>query len=284
MTTLREIPALERSIRLVGTLATAAEAVGVTELADRIGIPKGVAHRYLSALEEAGWVESDGGRYRLGPELLGILSRSLRTRSLLGTAEPVLREVWREARETVTLSAYAALHRTYLWQLECPEEIHSHVEVEHSLPLHVGATGRDILSRLDGADHVEYRAAHPEFPWGEIERTLGQVRRLGYSVSEEERLPGVLSIAAPVTSAGGAVRSACSVRRSASADARRRFVRRRTAFLRHLAAEEGSLAGTAGLDRFLSGARDRRLSCGSARNRTERDPGRCGGHPRRQRA
>lgn len=211
MTKLREIPALERSIRLIGTLSRASEAVGVTELADRLDIPKGVAHRYLSALEEAGWVEGDGGRYRLGPEILGILSQSLRTRSLLGTAEPILRELWRDARETVTLSAYAALRRTYLWQLECPEEIHYRVEVGHSLPLHVGATGRAILSRLDVGEHTEYRAAHPEISWGEIERTLDQVRRLGYSVSEEERLPGVLSIAAPVTSVGPAVCGAISL-------------------------------------------------------------------------
>ena len=53
-----------------------AGSVGVTELADSVGLSKGVVYNHLGTLSELGYVQKEDGRYRPSLHLLSLGSRT----------------------------------------------------------------------------------------------------------------------------------------------------------------------------------------------------------------
>ena len=65
---------------------------GVTEIAERVGLPKSTVSRMLSTLEELGAVEqvSTGGNYRVGFAMIELGAAARPGRSLVTTVRPHL--------------------------------------------------------------------------------------------------------------------------------------------------------------------------------------------------
>src|SRR5437763_9502503 len=66
------VQSVQRAVRILQHLAAAGPGLGVTDLAERIGIAKPTAHALLRTLEAEGLVIHDrqSGKYALGPGLL----------------------------------------------------------------------------------------------------------------------------------------------------------------------------------------------------------------------
>ena len=66
------IQSVDRSIRILKTLAAGPGRLGVSELSERLGLAKGTVHGLLRTLQAHGLVEqhADSDKYQLGPELL----------------------------------------------------------------------------------------------------------------------------------------------------------------------------------------------------------------------
>ena len=66
--------------------------IGVTEVADRVDLPKSTAARMLASLAREGAVEQVPGdtRYRLGPRIESLATGLVATRSLVAIARPHL--------------------------------------------------------------------------------------------------------------------------------------------------------------------------------------------------
>ncbi|WP_078960244.1 IclR family transcriptional regulator [Streptomyces sp. NRRL WC-3618] len=78
------VQSVQRAARILHELATAGPRLGVTDLADRIGVSRPTAHALLRTLEAEGLVrqEKETSKYLLGPALLRLGNSFLETQEL----------------------------------------------------------------------------------------------------------------------------------------------------------------------------------------------------------
>ena len=112
--------------RAFGVLrALAAGPAGVTDIADRVGLPKSTVSRMLSTLEELGAVEqvSVGGEYRIGWAMIELAAAARPGRSLISLARPHLVELARVTGEAAGISIPDGTDMLYLDQLTPNSEL-----------------------------------------------------------------------------------------------------------------------------------------------------------------
>jgi DNA-binding IclR family transcriptional regulator len=186
--------------------------LGVSEIARRLGIDKSSVHRFLMALKNKGFVVDNPRtrRYGLGFRALE-LGRALTLQmNLEQQALPFLRELRDALGETTGLSVRVGSRRVHILQVESQHEIRRSILIGSQLPLHVGANGKVLLAALPAEEREAILAASiAEGPpmstdaADVLRRELQETARLGYSITEGERVPASRSMAAPVWTGRG---------------------------------------------------------------------------------
>ncbi|MRJ77996.1 helix-turn-helix domain-containing protein [Aeromicrobium sp. SMF47] len=185
--------------------------LGVSQIARDLGLSKAVVHRILQSLASRSLVQVVPGdvRYALGPTAVGLGTKAWSQLDVRSLAAPTLRGLRDLTRETATLSVLVGNRRIYLDQYESPQEVKMVVEIGPQFPLHSGASSRSILAFLPPAfiDEViaELVDVRPTTDVEEYRQGLDLVRTQGYATSNNERMTGAASIAAPFFDASGNV-------------------------------------------------------------------------------
>jgi DNA-binding IclR family transcriptional regulator len=206
------IQSVDRAARILKALAAGSPRLGVSELADRLGMAKTTVHGLLRTLERQDLVEQDSetGKYRLGPELLQLGNafldhHELRARSLVW-ADTLANRVGEAVRVGVLYGrSVLVVHHVFR-----PDGSVQILEVGATLPWHASALGkahaahlsadrrRTLLSgplpRLTGRTIVEAHA---------LAVALDQVAAAGYATEDEEAVIGEGEVAAAVFDHGG---------------------------------------------------------------------------------
>ena len=114
--------------------------LGVTEIANRVGLHKSTVSRILSTFEQEGLVERDPDtrRFRLGLGLIAVAGPLLAELEERRVAYPVLRELTERTGETSALMMWEGNESI------CVEQIASRHQIKHTAPL--GARYNDALS------------------------------------------------------------------------------------------------------------------------------------------
>jgi IclR family KDG regulon transcriptional repressor len=213
---LSEIQSLARGLKIMELMAASAEGVGVTELADQLGIDKSSVSRLVQTLANYGFAEQDSTsrRYRLGPQVVR-LSRSLLTRMpLRDEAKPFLRELVDRTGECAHLAILAQDQALYIDQVESPASLRVTTGVGTLAPLHCTALGKCLLAF---GNHLALPDDLPRFTprtitdLDTLRAHLEQTRRQGYAVDDEEYDYGVRCVAAPVRDYRGKVIGAIGI-------------------------------------------------------------------------
>ncbi len=211
----------ERIVRVLKAFADSGSALGVSELARRLDLPKSVVHRTLTSLVGTGFLQKEeaSGRYRLGPEAIGLGLAALGRVDLVEIALPHMEVLRSRTGETVTLSVRVGNARVYVAQLVSPQDVKMTVEIGRRWPLYAGASGRAMLAMLSPAD-LEQHFATVELvaltertivaPDG-LRASLAAVRAQGCAVSLGERDPWAGAVAAAVITPAQGVLGAVSV-------------------------------------------------------------------------
>jgi IclR family acetate operon transcriptional repressor len=114
--------------------------LGVTEIANRVGLHKSTVSRILATFEQEHLVERDAEtrRFRLGLGLIAVAGPLLAELEERRVAYPVLRELSEQTGETSALMVWSGDESI------CVEQIASHHQIKHTTPL--GARYNDALS------------------------------------------------------------------------------------------------------------------------------------------
>lgn len=194
---------LERAIDVLEVLDSARGPLRLTEIARRAQLPVATTQRILAALESRDRVEHDSYGYRPGIGLTFGAHAYTVTNPLIRAARPVLIELASLTGLTVTLFREHRGQRVVLSRAGIVRNFGYELNVGSRLPLHVGA-GKAILAQKSDdevrelLDATREEVASPAVPLPDVEALLadlGEVRVRGYSVSREEREPGVASVA-----------------------------------------------------------------------------------------
>lgn len=185
-------------------------ALGVTEIASSLGLPKVTVHRILRSLCGRGIMQMDpeSNRYALGPGCLMLGMSYLHALDIRTLALPELRNLTNVTRETATLSLRVGDTRVYVEQTTPPREVIMSVALGVPYPLHAGASSRAFLSFLPDEEIEAYAARTGKKLAAVTERTITDVDKLkaearevrarGYTISAGERKSGAAAVAAPI--------------------------------------------------------------------------------------
>lgn len=216
------VQSIERAFAVLRSLAPGP--AGVTEISERVALPKSTVSRLLSTLESLGAVEqvSLGGRYRVGWTMIDLAAAARPGRSLVSMARPQLAELSRLTGESVGLSIPDGTEMLYLDQINPDEELQVRDWTGSRIPMHAVPSGQVVLAhdealtaQVTGAPMVAF-TAHTITSATALRRRLAEIRRVGWALAEEEFADGLSSIAAPVRSAAGRVVAALHVYGSAT--------------------------------------------------------------------
>ncbi|MFK4099307.1 IclR family transcriptional regulator [Streptomyces sp. NPDC019531] len=199
--------------------------VSGTAVAERLGVARSTAYRYLQSLVAGRFLEeAPGGGFRLGLRVLEIARLARRSYGLSEVAQPSMEALAEEVHETVLLTRRTGDLVVCVDRAESTRAVRISYERGSALPINAGASALVLLawspddearSLLQAAELRRFTPATLTDVDALMER-LGRIRRLGYSVTRGELDPDVVGIAAPIRDENKQVVAAVSVAALAS--------------------------------------------------------------------
>jgi DNA-binding IclR family transcriptional regulator len=212
------VQSIERAFAVLGALADGP--VGVTEVADRVALPKSTVARLLGSLQREGVVEQvpGGTRYRLGARIASLAAGVASTSSLVALARPHLVELASALGETAGLSVPDGFQVHYIDQVDTTHQVQIRDWTGTHVPMHAVSSGLVMLAAMPDAE-LERFLERPLERFTDRTMTdstalrdrLAHIRTDGYAWVHEEFAEGLNSVAAPVTDRAGDVVAAVHV-------------------------------------------------------------------------
>lgn len=206
------VQSIERAFAVLSALADGP--IGVTEVAERVDLPKSTAARMLASLTREGVVEQVPGdtRYRLGGRIVSLAAGVVPARSLVAVGHPILVELASAAGEAAGLSVAdgAAVH--YIDQVDTAHQVQVRDWTGTRVPMHAVSSGQVFLAHMNDAAIERYLAlprvaftARTMTDSGALRDRLRRVQLDGFAWVREEFAEGLNSVAAPVAGEGGEI-------------------------------------------------------------------------------
>ena len=214
------IQSVQRAAQILGVLGSGTPRLGVTEIAERLGLAKPTVHGLLRTLEANELVAQDPetGKYSLGPGVLQLSNAYLDGSELRARSLPWAESLAQRAEEAVWVATLSGSRVIVLHHVFRPDNTVQVLEVGAGIPWHACALGHAIVAFLAPAETARLMAAERAPLTGRtrtdraaLTRALAQVRRTGFAIENQEATVGDAGIAAPVINRIGAVAGAIGV-------------------------------------------------------------------------
>jgi DNA-binding IclR family transcriptional regulator len=197
---------VDRAALILKALASGPRRLGVSELADRLGLPRPTVHGLLQALQAHGFVEQDreSDKYQLGAGLLHLGNSYLDLNELRGRS---IVHAARLAARTGAAVRVGVLHGRFVIVVHHvfrPDATFSVLEVGAQLPVHASALGKAVLAWAPDAVLADLLAEAPArltrktLAPAALRRDLATVRTRGLARERDEAVLGESSLAAPI--------------------------------------------------------------------------------------
>lgn len=200
---------LSRGLAILDLLGIEDAGHTLREIADRIGISKTSTHRYVSQLCDQGYLARSprSGLYRLGVRTLALAQAVVEHSELVQVVKPLVDEA--AARHGLHVDVgILANDAIYLIYRRDSQDTRAFRSFSYASALHYLAAGKaamahlepealqDLVGRLDLVGKTERTITDAETLLAE----LALVREIGYARNNEESLPGLIAIGAPLFS------------------------------------------------------------------------------------
>ena len=215
------IQAIERAVSILNAFSPEDPELGVTELAERLGLHKSTVHRFMVNLDAAGLVERNPrtGRYRLGLRIFELGGLVMQQMNLWDEALPFLEGLVHDTGETGHLAVLDGGEAIYIERVEARRALRVPSAIGRGYPAHATNLGKVLLADLP-RERVEEivaergLAAYTPNTITDLDRLEGEldrIRALGYAVDNEEYDEGLRCIGAPVRDHSGHVVAALGI-------------------------------------------------------------------------
>ena len=201
-------PSVKKAFRILRAIADSPVDLGVSELAKDLRIGKSTVHGITSALEELGILVRDPlhKKYGLGYTLLELRRKAYARMELKDVVRKPMEKLAEKIGETVFVGILNGDHVTVLDVVESQNEMKITSPPGTRLPLLAGATGRIFLAQLeerDAKEIVQKMGLVRYTPQSVVDlkrffKEVEETKKKGYTIDDEEYLPGVRAVAAPI--------------------------------------------------------------------------------------
>jgi DNA-binding IclR family transcriptional regulator len=178
----------------------------ITRMAEELDVSKSTVYNYVTTMSNSGYVISENDRYKLGLKLLSF-GHSLQIRNqLYEAAKPELDELVEETNERCQVLAEENGHGVYIYQTTGNRYLQTSSRVGSRVNLHCTGIGKALLAykpdelveEVIESRGLEKRTENtittPEVLYDELEK----IRDEGVAFDDEEALPGLRCVAAPI--------------------------------------------------------------------------------------
>ena len=209
---------LARGLAVLEAFGPDAPELGVRELGRRLGLDKSIVHRLVRTLVESSFLEQNPEtlRYRVGPRAFEVGQNYVVATGLAEAALPVVHPLADRSEINVYVGVLRGPAVVYLLAVQSSGPIVIRARPGSLARLHSTALGKVVLAfhpdpaallgsgpltRLTPATITDPAAVLAQLP---------AIRRQGHALSDEENLPGVWAVGAPVRDRSGKVIAAVS--------------------------------------------------------------------------
>lgn len=207
---------LERTLGVLELLSTHARGLQLSEIADRLHMPRSATHRVLTGLIEHNYVRQDrlGGAYQLTARLASLAFTYLAGAGVTDFAQPILDRLATEVGELVRLATVDG--RELVWVAKSQGStfgLRYDPDMGQVARLSCSASGQAWLSCLPEDEAIaliekqgygkrrDYGPYAPESKTAVL-KALRLARKRGYAVTEQTYTPWMNTIAAPIRQQG----------------------------------------------------------------------------------
>ena len=206
---------VDRVVLILGVFERSSEALTAGQISVRSGIPRSSVQRILQQLVSARWLKRHDDGYALGLRMFEIGSLVAHRSRITSVARPVIHELARRSGQVVHLAVLDQQDVVYLDKVvsAAPDRAFADRAFADTLPSRVGgrlpahctAVGKALLAYSPPATVSEYLAtglrrrteASLATP-AALNAAIVSIRNSGYATEQDEAVPGVACVAAPI--------------------------------------------------------------------------------------
>ncbi|QBJ97762.1 IclR family transcriptional regulator [Rhodococcus sp. ABRD24] len=185
----------------------------LAELATKTDLSRPAVRRILLTLQKLGYVAANGTRWSLTPRVLSIAQHYSASHALVESAMPQLVQLSERTSESASLGVLDGADVVYVARVPVRRIMSINVSVGTRVPAYATSMGRALLAwapdatveRVIAGTRFEKLATSTVTSAEDLRAELDRVREFGYALTSAELEEGLISLAAPVRDATGAV-------------------------------------------------------------------------------
>jgi len=208
MTSKYQAPTVKKAFQILDRIAGSRDGLKISDLSAALKISKSTVHGIAAALEAQGALvrEPRTKRYILGFTLFELGRKVYARADLKDIARPYMVKLMEKIGESVFLGVCNNHHVTILEIVESMNDLKITAPIGTTIPLLAGAIGKVFLAGMPENMAVQLIRSLKLVPYTNRSITepdaylqaIHQARKAGYAIDDEEYIPGVRAVAAPV--------------------------------------------------------------------------------------
>jgi IclR family pca regulon transcriptional regulator len=205
------VQSLERGLSVIRAFDGDHPELTLSEVANRTGLTRAAARRFLITLESMGYVRSRNRRFSLRPAVLELAHSYLSSMNLPEIAMPHLESLAAQVEAASSISVLDRKDIVYVARVATKKIMAVNINVGTRFPAAATSMGRAILACLPAAEledqlrdlRLEARTPHTITDVGRLRQELDRVRAQGWCLLDQELEVGLRALAAPIRDAAG---------------------------------------------------------------------------------
>jgi IclR family transcriptional regulator, pca regulon regulatory protein len=207
------VQSLERGLAVIRAFDAEHKEMRLTEVAERTGLTRAAARRFLLTLVELGYVSLDDGRFSLRPRVLDLGYSYLSGLGFQEIAQPHMERLVHEVNESSSISVLDDLEVVYVVRVPTRRIMSITLAVGTRLPAYATSMGRVLLASLPAAElearlkRIQPRKLTPHTLTTKkaLRAAIERAREQGFAMVDQELEEGLRSAAVPIVDADGKV-------------------------------------------------------------------------------
>jgi IclR family pca regulon transcriptional regulator len=213
------VNSLSRGLDVMRSFDRMRPSMTLSEVAERAGLSRAAARRFLLTFVRDGYAASDGKYFRLLPKVLDLGASIMASLDIAETVQPGMNELAEQLQESCFAAILDGDSVIYVARAVSNRVVNVGITVGSRAPVNAVSTGRVLLSGLDDTAlrrYLQRLKLSKLTPYtltskAKLKASIEQARRQGWSIVNQELEVGLQSISVPIRDTRGAIVAALNV-------------------------------------------------------------------------
>jgi IclR family pca regulon transcriptional regulator len=213
------VSSLARGLAVITAFSAETPSMTLTEVAEKIGLTRATARRFLLTLETLGYVRSTGKEFALTPKVMELGFSYLSSLGLTDVVTPHLATLSSQVHESASAAILDGHEIVYIARSAGRKIMQVQITVGTRFPAYATSMGRVLLAdlapeELEGvldASTLTSLTANTTTNTRDLAAEIARVRQQGFAFVDQELELGLRSLAVPIRGRGGRVVAALNV-------------------------------------------------------------------------